>query len=301
MNLKRVLTIVGVLILCLAVFRIYYKITTGKKIQETRVIPVMVSVPKIGSIEYRVSLTGDVKGQKEVNVRSGTAGRVAEIYVNEGDHVQKGDKLLSFASGLSEQSDIYEDLIVRAPISGIVGMKLVKEGDQIGGGTGTSSNVFTLYDIDNVKIYADVSEKDYSFLRRGTPAEIALDAFPGEIFNGSVSNIRPVIDPLSRTTQAEIILPNPGHRIRPGMFGKVDLILKKKTGVPIIPFDAVMGDKDKYVFISRDGAAVKKPITLGMQQDNDVEVTSGLSGSDKVIVLGQRVVKEGAKVEEAKP
>jgi multidrug efflux pump subunit AcrA (membrane-fusion protein) len=301
MNLRKWLAVIAAIVLVLAVFRIANKIMSGKKTQEERVTPVVVVSPRIGNIEYKVTLTGDVKAQTEVSVRPRTAGRVEEIFVDEGDYVEKGEKMLSFVSGISEQDEIYEDMIVRAPISGIVGMKMVKEGEQVGGSPGSLNPVFVLYDINSVKIYANVPEKDYSLVRRGTQAKIMLDAFPGEIFNGRVLNIRPVVDPLTRTIQIEIVLNNENHRIRPGMFAKVGLILKKKSGVMIIPFDAVLGEADnKYVFVDQNGMAVKKPVTLGMLQDNDVEVTSGLAVSDKVITIGQRVVKEGSKVEESK-
>lgn len=295
MNLRRILWAVVILIVLLSAFRIISKVTT-KKVQAERVFSVVVETPKTGNIEYKVTLTGDVKADTEVNVRPRIAGRVEEIYVDEGSYVKKGEALLSFVSGISAQNDIYEDMIVRAPISGIVGVKLIKEGEQVSNTAGSLGPVFTLYNVDKVKIYADVSEKDYSYLARGTRAEIRLDAFPGETFYGQVNNIRPVIDPLSRTTQVEIILPNPNHRIKPGMFAKVDLILKRESNVMIIPFDAVLGEADKYVLVSQGGKAVKKPIKLGLQQDDNVEVRSGLAAADRVIVLGERVIQEGTKI-----
>ena len=297
MNMRRVLWVVVILVVLLGAYRIIVKVTT-KKVQAERVFPVVVQTPRIGELQYKVTLTGDIKADTEVNVHPRVAGRVEQIYVNEGDYVVKDEALLSFVSGISSESDIYEDMIVRAPIAGIVGMKMIREGEQVGGSAGSLNSVFTLYSIDNVKIYADVSEKDYSLVAKGTPAEISLDAYPGETFHGRVSNIRPVIDPLTRTTQVEIILPNPRHRIKPGMFAKVDLILQKERNVQIIPFDAVLGEADKYVLVAQNGLAVKKPITLGLQQDDNVEVRSGLTAQDKVIVLGERVITEGAKIME---
>ncbi len=297
MNLKRILWAAVIVVVVLGAYRIFIKVTT-KKIQPERVFPVVVQVPRIGELQYKVVLTGDIKADTEVNVRPRVSGRVEQIYVDEGAYVEKDEAMLSFVSGISENSDIYEDMVVRAPISGLVGVKLVREGEQVGGAPGSLNPVFTIYSIDNVKIYANVSEKDYSLIRKGTPAEISLDAFPGETFHGRVNNIRPVIDPMSRTTQVEIILPNPAHRIKPGMFAKVDLILLRKTNVMIIPFDAVLGESDKYVFTAQDGKAVKKPVTLGLQQGDDVEVAAGLTAADKVIVLGERVVSEGSKVTE---
>jgi multidrug efflux pump subunit AcrA (membrane-fusion protein) len=301
MNLKNTLIVIVVIVLGLAGFRIAAKIMSGGKVQEARSIPVLVQTPRTGNIEYKVTLTGDIKAQTEVNVRPRTGGRVEELYVEEGDFVKKGQRLLSFISGISRNNDIYEDMIVRAPISGLVGMKLVKVGEQVSGSPGSYNPVFTLYDINRVKIYADVAEKDYSLVKRGTPAEIRLDAYPDESFSGAVNNVRPVIDPMTRTTQVEIILQNPKLRIKPGMFAKVALVLAKKSNVLIIPLDSVLGETDKYVFVSLNGKAVKKPVKMGMQQDNDVEVVSGLTATDRVIVSGQRVVGEGSKVEEEAP
>jgi len=297
MNLKRILWLVVIIILILSAFRIINKVTQ-KKVQEERIIPVIVSTPRTGEIEYRVTLTGDIQANTEVNVRPRVTGRVEEIYAKEGDHVNKGDKLLAFVPGISEKSDVYEDMIVRAPISGVIGLQQIKVGEQVTSSVGNINPVFTLYDVSRVKIYADVSEKDYSLIKKGTSALIKIDAFPDQTFQGQVTRIRPVIDPLSRTTQVEIVLPNPSQRIKPGMFAKVDLILIKKSKVLIIPFDVVLGETDKYVFVSQSGKAVKKPIVLGLQQDDNIEVKSGLSGQDRVIVLGERVVKEGSSIKE---
>jgi len=297
MNLKRILWLVVIIIIILSAFRIINKVTQ-KKVQEERIIPVVVSTPQIGEIEYRVTLTGDIQANTEVNVRPRITGRVEEIYVKEGDQVKKGDKLLSFVAGISQKSEVYEDMIVRAPISGVIGLQQIKEGEQVTSSVGNINPVFTLYDIRRVKIYADVSEKDYSLIKKGTSALIKIDAFPDQTFQGRVTRIRPVIDPLSRTTQVEIVLPNPNQRIKPGMFAKVDLILIKKSKVLIIPFDVVLGETDKYVFVSQSGKAAKKPIVLGLQQDDNIEVKSGLSAQDRVIVLGERVVKEGSSIEE---
>ena len=130
MNLRRILWIVVILIVLLSAFRIISKVTT-KKVQAERIFSVVIETPKTGNIEYKVTLTGDVKADTEVNVRPRIAGRVEEIYVDEGSYVKKGEALLSFVSGISAANDIYEDMIVRAPISGIVGVKLIKEGEQV--------------------------------------------------------------------------------------------------------------------------------------------------------------------------
>ncbi|PIS30180.1 hypothetical protein COT42_03590 [Candidatus Saganbacteria bacterium CG08_land_8_20_14_0_20_45_16] len=297
MNRKQIFWIIGVLIMAFVIYRLVAWMTIPRKVEEKeRVISVVVATPKSGEISEKLTLTGDIKGETEVMVRPKTMGRVEEIYVKEGDEVAKGDKLLSYVAGISPDDELYEDMVTFAPVSGVVGMQLIKLGEQVTSQMGVVPPVFTIYKIDNVKVLADVSEKYYSALYRGMRAEIRLDAYPDRVFIGKVINIRPVVDPLSRTTQVEILVANPGYQVKPGMFCKVDLILKKKTTALLIPADAVLGDTEKYVFVVEAGKAVKKPVKTGIQENNTIEIIAGLSSSDQVIVVGQRVVEEGSKV-----
>jgi membrane fusion protein (multidrug efflux system) len=299
MNLKRIIWILVALLAVLFIFRISTRMTTGKKITAARVIPVIAVNPKIGMIEESVILTGDIKGEKEVSVRPRTVGRVEEIFVKEGDYVEQGTPLLSFVTGITEKSDIYEDMVVRAPISGIVGIQLVKLGDQVTNSGGSNSAVFTLYGIDKVKVLINVPEKYYARLRNGLVCDISLDAFPNQLFHGRVNNIRPVIDPLTRTTQVEIIQPNPNHKIKPGMFARVNLIISRKSNAMLIPMEAMLSNTEDFVYVVNNGFASKKIIHTGMIQGDNLEVLSGLDLTDKVITTGQKVVKEGDKVSES--
>lgn len=299
MKIKRILWIVAAIIIVLFVFRITSRIISSRKVAEEKVTPIVSINPKVGTIQEKLTLTGDVKAETEVVVRPRVTARVEEIYVDEGDYVEKGAKLLSFVAGIKPDSEIYEDMIVRAPISGVIGIKNAKIGEQITSTVGLINPVFTIYMIDNMKIYAEVPEKYYSSVSMGMPVDITLDAFSDKVFKGYVHIIRPVLDPVSRTTQIEIRLANPKHLIKPGMFAKVDVILKSKSNVLIVPYDAVMGDGEQFVYVDEKGLARKKVVKTGIQQENDVEITSGLLASDRVITVGQRVVKDGYKVKEA--
>jgi membrane fusion protein, multidrug efflux system len=299
MRARKIFWTIALLVAFLLGYRMYTRVFMSKAQDSQRAIPVIVQNPTIGPIEENIILAADIKAQTEVTVRPRMAGRVQEIYVEEGLYVEKGDPLLSYVEGISPDDDLYNDMVVFSPISGVVGMKLVKVGEHVTSQVGGLVNpVFVIYDIESVKAYANVPEKYYSFIRKGMPARISLDAYPGEVFAGSVNNVRPVIDPLSRTTQIEIVLLNGSKRIKPGMFGKIDLALKKVSAALIIPFDAVMGDGEKTVFVSEGGKAKKRPVTLGLQQENSVQVVKGLVQSDKVIVSGQRVVNDGGLIKE---
>jgi multidrug efflux pump subunit AcrA (membrane-fusion protein) len=295
MKLKNILIGIFAVVLAISMFRVFHAFSS-KKVQEERVYPVVEATPRIGTIRERVVLVGDIKGETEVAVRPKTIGRVEEIYVKEGDTVRAGQKLLSFVAGITRKDELYEDLVTFAPISGVVGMQNIRMGEQVQIQNGSPAPVFTIYKINKVKIYVNVPEKYFSMVTRKTPVEIRLDAYPGKIFHGKVNNVRPVIDPYTRTTQVEIIINNPSHEIKPGMFSTVDLILKEKQNAMIIPFDSVLGLGDQFVYVDVNGRSVSKKVRTGIQQDDNLEIISGLRASDEVVTVGQRLLTDGTKV-----
>src|SRR3989339_513147 len=298
MNRKTIIRILVIFLILFIGYRFISRLTAAKKVeQEEKSIPVVLQTPAIGSILQKIILTGDIKGETEVAVRPKTAGRVAEIYVKEGDYVKTGDKLLSYVEGISPNDELYNDVVTFSPISGVVGLQQIKLGEQIISQAGSINPVFTIYSINSVKVYVDVPEKDYPKVKKGTTAEIMLDAYPEKVFPGKVGNLRPVIDPQTRTAQAEIIILNPGKVIRPGMFSRVYLILERKDNVLTLPADAILGLETKYVFVNKNGIATKKNVEIGLEEEGLVAILSGISSSDEVIVVGQRVVEEGSNLE----
>ncbi len=296
MNKRKIFWIAVALVLLLIGFRVINRVRSQTAKVKERPIAVVAKPPSVGPIENKLTLTGDIKGSSELAVKPTNSGRIEEIYVREGDLVSRGDKLMSYVAGISETDEMFEDVVTFAPISGYIGMQNIRLGDQATAGLTT---VFNIYTIDRVKIYVDVPEKDYSMVKRGTPARITLDAYPDAPVNASVSNIRPAIDPYSRTAQAEIDIANASHRIRPGMFARVDLVLGRKSSALLLPSDSVLSGADKYIYLAKEGKAVRMPVKTGYEDSGLVEIVSGLSPSDKVIVSGQRVVKEGSSIVEA--
>jgi multidrug efflux pump subunit AcrA (membrane-fusion protein) len=292
---------VRLVIVIVAVF-ILYKITAGILFKPTiesgeKPFPVQVIKPAYKVISNSIALVGEVKGDTEVQVRPKTTGRVEELYADEGDEVEKGAPLLSFKAGISEDDNLYNDLVTFAPVSGVVGVKQIKEGEQIVSSMGTINPVFTIYQIDNVKINANVPERFVENLATGLTAQIRFDSYQNRIFNGRVRKVRPVMDPQSRTIQVEIYVNNPKHLIKPGMFAKVELILKHKINALVIPADALLEDVSKYVLVAKDGRAIKKDVQTGVRSSNEIEIITGLDPNDQVIIVGQRVANSGSKVE----
>jgi multidrug efflux pump subunit AcrA (membrane-fusion protein) len=111
-------------------------------------------------------------------------------------------------------------------------------------------------DIRSVRLVANLVERDTKRVVAGTPAEVEVDAFPGETFKGKVSRVAPVFDPATRTAEMEIEVPNPGFRLKPGMYARVQLTIGTKSDALTVPRNAVVVDTEgkQGVFVAVAGA-----------------------------------------------
>jgi RND family efflux transporter MFP subunit len=101
----------------------------------------------------------------------------------------------------------------------------------------------------------------------------------------------------TRTLQAEIYIPNPNRFLKPGMFSNVEIVLLEKPQTMVIPREAVIeAGSEMSVFLVEGKQAVRRPITIGYEQDYMVEVLKGLNQGDQVIIKGQQLIKEGSAV-----
>ncbi|MDY7011477.1 MAG: efflux RND transporter periplasmic adaptor subunit, partial [Planctomycetota bacterium] len=131
-----------------------------------------------------------------------------------------------------------------------------------------------------------------------TPATVAVDALPDETFLGVVHLVGQAADPATRTIEVEIRIPNPGHKLKGGMFARVNLVLDRKADVPVIPDTAILRDEQgPYVYVINDSKAHRRPVNLGLAEGVLHEVTEGLEPGDRVVVRGQRQLREGEALE----
>ena len=183
---------------------------------------------------------------------------------------------------------------VVAPFSGIITKRFLDAGGVV---TQNSSPLFTLMDIDRVKIIVNVLEKDIQKLPSVKRAIAKIDALPGKEFTGIVRRASQALDLATRTMEVEVDIENRSHQLKPGMFASVNLIVGEHPDRVVIPTQAVMRDNSgPYVFQVLDGKAKRTPVVLGGEQDNHFDVLSGLNGNELVIVLGQNQVRNDAEV-----
>src|SRR5206468_8021511 len=100
---------------------------------------------------------------------------------------------------------------------------------------GANTPLLSVVDLSTVRLVANLIEKDFRRIQKGLTAVVEVDAFPGEKFTGQVSRVAPVFDAATRTAVMEIEVPNPGFRLKPGMYARVSLIVDRQTDAVTVP------------------------------------------------------------------
>jgi membrane fusion protein (multidrug efflux system) len=187
-----------------------------------------------------------------------------------------------------------EDSTVSAPFSGLIARRHVSVGEYLSIGT----PLFDLVALDPIEVEFNLAEVDSSKVALGHSVEISIAPYPDETFAATVSVISPTIDPRTRTLRVKAELPNPDGRIRPGLFAHTDLGVSERLGVIVVPDDAVVQRADGAVIFRLDdsGRVERRLVETGVHLDGWVEISSGLSPGDVVVVRGQTRIDDGVAV-----
>jgi multidrug efflux pump subunit AcrA (membrane-fusion protein) len=173
---------------------------------------------------------------------------------------------------------------IRAPISGIISKRFLDQGSFVS----TTTPIVRIVAMDVVKILVQVVESELAQLCVGATAEIYVDAYPKQFFQGKVSCISPTIDPESRMADIEINVDNKEHRLKPGMFARVNLIVQRRNSVLLLSKDSLIREHgNTRVFVHENGRALLREVSLGLEGEKYVEIVRGLQEGEEAIVAGQ--------------
>ncbi len=190
-------------------------------------------------------------------------------------------------------------LEIRAPFSGIVGIRTVSVGDYVKDG----AELVNLEDISSVKVDFRVPEKFADRTARGQVIEVNVDALPGRVFSAKVDAIDPQVDASGRSSLLRGRIANADGKLKPGMFARVRLILSERPAALVVPEEAIVPQGDKVtVWKVVDGKAERVEVSTGLRRDAKVEILSGLKLGDTIVTAGQiRLSKSGTPVRIAQP
>ena len=191
---------------------------------------------------------------------------------------------------------------IRAPFAGYIAERNLDPGSYVSGTTASTSTmsrgILSVHDVETVRTLIEVVEKDVPLVKIGQRADVRAEAYPNEVFEGRVTRIVQALNRATRTMTVEVDLPNKDHRLKGGMFARVEVLVGKHPQAIQIPLDAVSRlEESQYVYVVKDGKAHQVPVELGARSDNRVEVVKGLTGDEQVIVSGKDLVSEGAPVQ----
>lgn len=181
-----------------------------------------------------------------------------------------------------------------APFSGIITKRYLDPGALV---TASNSTLFTLMNLDSIKVIVNVPEKDVPSVYRIRTAEIMLDALPGKDFEGKITRYSDAVDLTTRTMAIQIDVANRNHDIKPGMFATVRMTMAEHLSAITIPTSALLKDDSSQFVYAADGKkATRYRVKTGVEQNARTEILSGLTGEETVITVGQQFVRDGGPI-----
>jgi len=287
--MRKVLIILIIIVVIIAAVMI--RMGTSKKDvqieQGEKIIPVEVVLASKGTVRSTCEVLGTIKANKSAQVFPETSGRVTRIFVKEGSYVSKNNNLMAIRN--ESIGFKYEEGYIKSPISGNVGKILVDVGSMIN----PQTSVAMIVEYSRVKVEFNLSEMQGGSISKSQKVDIEIDALPGQLFDGKVSEISPVIDPMTRTISVKAVINNPKKTLRPGMTARVTINLGQADDAISIPKHALL---NSYLFVTTDSTAERRDVVVGLIGDENVEILQGLSQGEPVIVIGQERLAGGEKV-----
>lgn len=182
---------------------------------------------------------------------------------------------------------------IRAPFEGVTGLRQVSPGAYVKAG----QDIARLEGIGTLKLDFRVPEAYLRQIRSGQSLTVTVDAYAGESFSGTIYAIEPSVDEATRTVLLRARLPNPGVRLKPGMFARVSLVLAQRENALVVPEQAIVPRGDgRYVFRVVEGRAVLTKVETGLRRPGEVEISSGLEAGQTIVADGQLRLQDGAAV-----
>jgi RND family efflux transporter MFP subunit len=244
----------------------------------------------------------------DYQIKKVTYERYLSVWQDNHDMIAKQDVDVAKAAAESakHQRDSRRTLLeytnVYAPFSGVITARFADPGALIQAATGSATQaapMFTIMDMDSVRIYVNAPQEAAQLAKPGLPVTITAREWSEEL-QASITRTTEALDPATRTLLVEIDVPNKDHRLQPGMFVNVALHLQHHPNALAIPPAAIApsnNGKEKSVFVVDAGKVKLVPVKTGIDDGLWVEVMEGLIGEEEVVVVGKSGLADGQTVQ----
>lgn len=298
---------------CVGGFPVYKKSKKEAIPKPAESLPEPVKVYKISKVSFRDTLPslGTVKGFREIQLRFGVAGYIEYLNFKEGERITQGDIIASLDQKeallkleyskmeLEKNQKLYElgsiiELKLKqsqleyqsakaeldktnliALSDGYIGSIAIDRGSYVT----PNDPVGTFVDMKDVYVEFGVIEKDVAKVREGQNVEMTVDSYPDQVFKGQVDSVSPIVEGRSRTVRVRAKLSNPDERIKPGMFGRVNVLVYEKEQAIVIPSSSFKKKDDQYfVYLVHTEEPKETPAAVEEEMTRALDKTSKKKG-----------------------
>ncbi|UCD16723.1 MAG: efflux RND transporter periplasmic adaptor subunit [Candidatus Zixiibacteriota bacterium] len=182
---------------------------------------------------------------------------------------------------------------ISSPIAGTVTSIDVSPGEYVGLG----QQVATVAAIDTLRMKLGVNSVDINYFSVGDRVRVLVEAMPDVVGDGKVVTVARSADPVTRSFQVEVMVDNPAHQFKPGMFARADIILEAFHDVIVVPQKALLnlGGKDHLYVVNADRAILRE-VAKGIEFDGSTMIQAGINPGDTIITVGQNYLQDSSKI-----
>ena len=259
--------------------------------------------------QQQANLANAVANQQQVQVRQQDILAAQDAVRQAKAAVQTQQEALAF-----NQQQV-ANAFIRSPIDGIVAAREVEPGQVASPG----ANLMRVVGLGSVYYEPTISETDFAGTSVGNPVTVQVDALPGKKYQGKVSAVYPAASATNRVFSLRVTVANPSGELRPGMFARGSIITRVARNVPVVPATALVplasqagfaanesSDEpiaqgtqtaaQQVVVLGPNNTALPRPEKIGIQNQQEAQVTSGVQAGENIVIVGQQGLKKGDKL-----
>ncbi len=199
------------------------------------------------------------------------------------------------ANNLEYAKKMYQPVPVICPMNGMVTTRWLDQGSQVI----AKEKILTISDMGSLVVKTEVNEHYFTTIKQGKKITVMLNAYPGDTLSGTISLVYPQIDPSTRSVKFDVKVQANDRKIFPGMMATLKIPVAARENTIAVNPDAVLTGPDNKNFlfvVDEDSVAHKRGVYTGISGKQKIEITEGLQENERVVVMGQEMLKDGMKV-----
>ena len=211
------------------------------------------------------------------------------------EYISLSQELEKAKSNFEYAKNMYQTIPVICPMSGVVTQRWLDQGSQVG----AKEKIITISDMSSLVIKAEANETYFEAIKQGKKLPLILNAYPNDSLSGTISLVYPQIEPVTRTVKFDIKIQNFNKSLLPGMMASIKIPVSVNEDAIAVPTDAVLTNpaNERFVYVvDKDSIAFKRIVKPGISAKKQIEILLGLAENEKVVVMGQEMLKDSMQV-----